>query len=30
VAAQGTPYVAGAGVYDATTKIEDLEKVSGK
>ena len=28
-AAQGTPYVAGAGVYDATTKIEDLEKVSG-
>ena len=30
LAAQGTPYVAGAGVYDATTKIEDLEKVSGK
>ena len=29
LAAQGTPYVAGAGVYDATTKIEDLEKVSG-
>jgi signal transduction histidine kinase len=30
LAAQGTPYVAGAGVYDATTKVEDLEKVSGK
>ena len=30
LAAQGTPYGAGAGVYDATTKIEDLEKVSGK
>ena len=30
LAAQGTPYVAGAGVYDATTQIEDLEKVSGK
>ena len=29
LAAQGAPYVAGAGVYDATTKIEDLEKVSG-
>ena len=28
LAAQGTPYVAGAGVYDATPKIEDLEKVS--
>ena len=30
LAARGTPYVAGAGVYDATTKIEDLEKVSGE
>jgi hypothetical protein len=29
LAAQGTPYVAAAGVYDATVKIEDLEKISG-
>jgi cytochrome c len=27
--AQGTPYVAAAGVYDATAKVADLEKVSG-
>jgi hypothetical protein len=30
LAAQGTPYVAAAGVYDATAKVEDLEKVSGR
>ena len=29
LAAQGTPYVAGAGIYDATAKVEDLEKLSG-
>ena len=28
LAAQDTPYVVGAGVYDATAKVEDLEKVS--
>ena len=30
LAAQGTPYVAGAGVYDATAKVEDLDKLSGE
>jgi cytochrome c len=29
LAVQGTPYVVGAGIYDATTKVEDLEKLSG-
>jgi cytochrome c len=29
LAAPGTPYVAAAGVYDPTAKIEDLEEVSG-
>ena len=29
LAAQGTPYVAGAGVYDATAKVEDLDKLAG-
>jgi cytochrome c len=29
LAAQGTPYVAGAGLYDATTKIEDLDRLTG-
>jgi hypothetical protein len=29
LAAQGTPYVAAAGVYDASAKVADLEKVSG-
>jgi cytochrome c len=27
LAAQGTRYVVGAGIYDATTKVEDLEKL---
>jgi methyl-accepting chemotaxis protein len=26
LAAQGTPYVVGAGVYDATAKVEDLDR----
>ena len=29
LAAQGTPYVVGAGIYDATAKIEDLDRLSG-
>ena len=29
LAAPGTPYAVGAGVYDATAKIEDLDKLSG-
>jgi cytochrome c len=29
LAAQGTPYVVGAGIYDATAKVEDLDKLSG-
>ena len=28
LAAQGTPYVAGAGVYDPTAKVEDLDRLS--
>jgi cytochrome c len=30
LAAPGTAYVVGAGVYDATAKIEDLDKLSGR
>ena len=30
LAAQGTPYVAGAGVYDPTVTIEVLDKLSGE
>ena len=30
LAAQGTPYVAGAGVYDPTATIEVLDKLSGE
>jgi hypothetical protein len=31
LAAQGTPYVVGAGIYDATAKVEDLDRlVSGQ
>ena len=29
MAARGTPYVVGAGVYDPTAKVEDLDKLSG-
>jgi cytochrome c len=29
LAAPGTPYVVGAGIYDATAKVEDLDKLSG-
>jgi len=29
LAAQGTPYVVGAGIYDPTAKLEDLDKLSG-
>ena len=29
LAVQGTPYEVGAGVYDATAKIDDLDKLSG-
>jgi hypothetical protein len=29
LAAQGTPYVAGAGIYDPTATIEVLDKLSG-
>ena len=29
LAAQGTPYVVGAGIYDATTKVEDLNRLAG-
>ena len=29
MAAQGTPYVAGAGIYDPTATVEDLDKLSG-
>jgi signal transduction histidine kinase len=29
LAAPGTPYVAGAGLYDATTKVEDLDRLTG-
>ncbi|MDF3016155.1 MAG: cache sensor protein type 2 [Thermomicrobiales bacterium] len=28
LAAQGTPYVVGAGIYDALTKIEDLNRLA--
>jgi len=28
-AAEGTPYVVGAGIYDATAKIEDLNRLAG-
>jgi cytochrome c len=28
LAAQGTPYVVGAGIYDATTKVEDLNRLA--
>ncbi len=30
LAAQGTPYAAGAGVYDPTAKVEVLDKLSGE
>jgi cytochrome c len=30
LAAQGTPYVVGAGIYDATAKVEDLDKLTGE
>ena len=30
LAAQGTPYVVGAGIYDATATIEDLDKLTGE
>jgi cytochrome c len=29
LAAQGTPYVVGAGIYDVTTKVEDLNRLAG-
>jgi signal transduction histidine kinase len=29
LAAEGTPYVVGAGVYDATARVEDLARLSG-
>ncbi len=29
LAAQGTPYVVGAGIHDATTKVEDLNRLAG-
>jgi cytochrome c len=29
LAAQGTPYVVGAGIYDEKAKIEDLERLTG-
>ena len=29
LAAQGTPYVVGAGIYDAMTKVEDLNRLAG-
>jgi cytochrome c len=29
LAVQGTPYVVGAGIYDPTVKVEDLDKLSG-
>ena len=29
MAAQGTPYVVGAGIYDATAKVEDLDRLAG-
>ncbi len=29
LATQGTPYVVGAGIYDPTTTIEDLAKLTG-
>jgi cytochrome c len=28
LAAQGTPYVVGAGIYDATAKVEDLDRLT--
>jgi hypothetical protein len=28
LAAPGTPYVVGAGIYDATAKVEDLARLS--
>ena len=28
LAAQGTPYVVGAGIYDAMTKVEDLNRLA--
>ena len=30
LAAQGTPYVVGAGIYDPTATIEVLDKLSGE
>jgi signal transduction histidine kinase len=29
LAARGTPYVVGAGIYDPTVKVEDLDRLSG-
>ena len=29
LAAQGTPYVVGAGIYDEKAKVEDLERLTG-
>ena len=29
LAAQGTPYLVGAGIYDPTAKVEVLDKLSG-
>jgi cytochrome c len=29
LAAQGTPYMVGAGIYDATAKVEDLDRLAG-
>ena len=29
LAAQGTPYMVGAGIYDATAKVEDLDRLTG-
>ena len=29
LAAQGTPYVVGAGIYDENAKVEDLDKLTG-
>jgi hypothetical protein len=28
LAAQGTPYMVGAGIYDATAKVEDLDRLA--
>jgi cytochrome c len=29
LAAQGTPYVVGAGLYDDKAKVEDLDRLAG-